>query len=57
MEEAGLKLMSLDINGLNEFSRNFFPRRLERAYIGPAALMGPDDHRRSGGRAAYGSWR
>jgi hypothetical protein len=47
--------MSLNINSLHELLRNFYPRPSKRAYIGPAALMGPDDHRRSGGRAAYGS--
>jgi hypothetical protein len=35
---------------------DFYPRPSSIAYTSRAALMGPDDHRHSGERAAYGSF-
>ena len=49
------RIMSFNINALIEKHTTFHPRPSVLPHNTRAALMGPDDHRHSGGQAAYGS--
>ena len=49
------RMMSFNINALIEKHTTFHPRPRIFPHNARAALMGPDDHRHSGGQAAYGS--
>ena len=52
------EIIPFNINPLSLFrmdKHDFYPPPPNLAHTACAALMGPDDHRHSGGRAAYGS--
>ena len=53
---ASEKIISFNINALTKMRNTSYPPPRIFHHTDPAALMGPDDHRHSGERAAYGSF-